>query len=255
MMTPIRTLSRSLLAVLVGAAALTGCTPRDDTGTTTSPSPAPPASVQLADAARHLARTSFAMKLTIALSQGTAILTGTMDPRKKVGAFTAATSGRGDDHILTQWRVLGTVLYAKTTTNGVAANENRPWLRLNNADTDGLATAFDGAAMAQALTKATGVRRSDGTHFTGTLDGATASTAFGVSTPAASPSAAASTPAAGSVAFTADIDNRGRLTGYQATLTTSTGTRRRATLAFSDFGVPVNVQAPPPDEIATSTTR
>jgi hypothetical protein len=39
------------------------------------------------------------------------------------------------------------------------------------------------------------------------------------------------------------------------TLTTSTGSSRKAGLAFSNFGTPVTVQAPPPNQITESTTR
>jgi len=244
-----------ILAATAATAVLTGCTADDGT----SPRPATPAvsaaapSAQLADAARQLKQTSFAMKLTIGLSQGAGTLTGTLDPVKKAGAFTATTSGRGDDRTITEWRMIGTTLYAKSTTNGVATNAKRPWRRLKSEPTDGLATSFDAASMAQALTKATGVQRTDGTHFTGTLDGATASSAFGLRAPTTSGQIGASTPAPTSVAFTADIDDRHHLIGYRATLTSSTGESRNASLTFSDFGTTVTAQPPPPGQIAGST--
>ncbi|GAA2535056.1 hypothetical protein [Winogradskya humida] len=253
-MSPTRTLRYGLLAVLIGATALAGCT-RHDTAPVTTPgsSPAPPASELLADAARDLKQTSFAMTLTIGLSQGTGTLTGTIDPVKKVGAFTATTTGRGDDSTITEWRMLGTTLYAKSTTNGVATNTTKPWRRLNGEAANGLAKAFDAANMAQALTKATAVRRSDNTHFAGTLDSATASSAFGLSAPTTDSQTGASKLTTAFIAFTADTDDRYRLIGYRATVRTSTGQSRKASLAFSEFGITVLVQAPPPSQIAGST--
>ncbi|RSM68166.1 hypothetical protein DMB66_13930 [Actinoplanes sp. ATCC 53533] len=243
-----------ILAATAATAVLTGCT-ADDSGSQRPATPAVSAvpSVQLADAARHLQQTSFAMKLTIGLSQGTGTLTGKVDPVKKAGAFTSTTSGRGDDRTITEWRMIGTTLYAKSTTNGVATNAKRPWRRLKSEPTDGLAKSFDAASMAQALTKATAVQRTDGTHFTGTLDGATASSAFGLRAPTTSAQIGASTPAPTSVAFTADIDDRHRLIGYRATLTSSTGDSRNASIVFSDFGTTVTVQPPPPGQIVGST--
>lgn len=255
----LRHLRATHLALVVAATAVAaaGCTAHDrpdDRPAARANATYGPAA-ELADAARHLRQTSFAVTLSVGTEQGTSTLTGTVDARKHIGTFTTGVSGRDADRTITQWRILGSTLYTRTTTDGIAADPLRPWRRIRSEPTDGLAAAFDVAAMAQALTKASAVQRSGPQRFTGILDGASANTAFGLPAPApaAAGRSAASAPAATSVAFTATLDDRGRLAGYRATFTPIAGASRPAAVSFSGFGTTVSVQPPPPGRINSTT--
>ncbi len=250
--------TRRLTVVLATTtlAAMTGCTVTEQMGDRPPDRPSPtfgPAA-ELAHAARALQRTSFTVKLTVRSDQGTSTLNGTLDAQAKTGTFTATTRGPGDDRTETGWRILNTTLYAKTTINGTPSSVQRPWQRLRNEPTNTQARSLDVVGMAQALTKATAVQRSDPQRFTGILDGTTANSALHLPTSTAMGTAdGASAPAATSVAFTADLDDRRRLAGCRATITPSTGGSITATVSFTDFGTRVTVQPPPPGRITGTT--
>jgi hypothetical protein len=238
------------LVLTAAVIAVTGCTTYDDRSDRPAPRPGAtfgPAA-ELADAARHLRQTSFAVTLSVGLEQGTSTLAGRMDARRRLGTFTATTSGRSADRTVTQWRMAGPILYASTTTNGAAADPQRPWRRIRSEG-----ASLDVAAMAQALTKAIAVQRSGPQRFTGILDGTSANIAFGLPAPAPAGGSTTGAPAATSVAFTATVDERGRLAGYRATITPIAGASRPSSVSISDYGTTVSVQPPPPGRVTGIT--
>lgn len=236
-----RTLATGILAA-TAALALTACT---DTKQPESGAIAPPAktpAAQLADAAGRLQNDTFKMTMTVKVDTTDARLDGAMDPTKKIGAFIATTKRNGGTSII-EWRILGNVVYLKTNTPSRPGSTDKPWRRINQAESASLAEGFDGAKMANPLTQATNVQRPSTRHFTGTFDTAAVAKALGVPTPSSS----SSTAPAPNVAFTADLDDRGRLTRYHLDVPRTKGGTYPLDLTYSEFGTPVTVQAPPAD--------
>lgn len=188
------------------------------------------------------------MTMTVKIDTTDARLDGAMDPTKKIGAFTATTKRSGGTSII-EWRILGNVVYLKTNTPSLPGTTNKPWRRINQAESASLAEGFDGAKMANPLTQAANVQRPSARHFTGTFDTTAVAKALSVPTPNSSSSA---TPAP-TVAFTADLDDQGRLTRYHLDVPRTKGGTYPLDLTYSDFGTSVTVQAPPADQIAGSS--
>lgn len=254
-----------MFCVLAAAAAmmLTACSSRDTAERPLEPptiaaSPTAGAGRQLAAAVRQLSGTTFTMRLNVGLPDGTGTLSGRVDPVRKIGEFTATTSG-ADKATSTQWRIIGTTGYATTLINGRPANSTKPWRRLieDRRTGAGMATAFDGAHMALPLATATHVTRTGEHRYTGLVDHTAASNAIGLqaSTTTPRPTPGSSNGPATTTPFTADLDDQGRLTSYRLTLTTSTGRHSQISLAYSDFGIPVSVEAPPDNLINTASIR
>ena len=242
-----RTLASGILTAATAALALTACT---DTGqseprTSTTPTKAPAA--ELADAAGRLKNDTFKMTMTVKIDTTDARLAGAMDPTKKIGAFTATTKRGGTS--ISEWRILGNVVYLKSTIPSLPGSKGKPWRRINQAESGSLAEGFDGAKLANPLTQAASVQRTGARHFTGTFSTAAVAKALSLPTPNSSSSA---TPAP-TVAFTADLDDQGRLTRYHLDVPRTKGGTYPMDLTYSDFGTPVTVQAPPADQIASSS--
>jgi hypothetical protein len=242
-----RTLASGILAA-TAALALTACTDtgQNESPTSTTPTKAPAA--ELADAAGRLKNDTFKMTMTVKIDTTDARLAGAMDPTKKIGAFTATTKRGGGTSII-EWRILGNVVYLKSNTPNLPGTKDKPWRRLNQADSGSLAEGFDGAKMANPLTQATNVQRPSARHFTGTFATTAVAKALSLPTPNSSSSAAP----APTVAFTADLDDQGRLTRYHLDVPRTKGGTYPLDLSYSDFGTPVAVQAPPADQIAGSS--
>jgi hypothetical protein len=241
--------SGTLALATAGALALTGCTTTHDKkdGSTEKPTKAPAA--ELADAANRLKSDTFTMTMTLKIDTTSAKLTGAMDPAKKTGSFTATTDDNGTTSVA-EWRILGGVVYFKSNTPGLRGNQNKPWRKIDETATGGtFAGSFDGAKMAGPLSKALTVQRSGDRHFTGTFDTAALGQALSITPPSPGPSASP----APTVAFTADLDSKGRLTHYHLDVPRTKGGTYPMDLAFSDFGTPVTVQAPPADQVTEST--
>ena len=241
-----RTLTSGILAA-TAVLTLTACT---DTGqhesrTSTTPTKAPAA--ELADAAGRLKNDTFKMSMIVKIDTTDARLDGAMDPAKKIGAFTATTKRNGGTSVI-EWRILGNVVYLKSNTPSLPGTKDKPWRRINQADSGSLAEGFDGAKMANPLTQAASVQRPSARHFTGTFNTAAVAKALSLPTPTTTSSA---TPAP-TVAFTADLDDQGRLTRYHLDVPRTKGGTYPMDLTYSDFGTPVTVQAPPANQIAGS---
>ncbi|GAA0546413.1 hypothetical protein GCM10010172_30100 [Paractinoplanes ferrugineus] len=185
------------------------------------------------------------MTMTIKIDTTDARLDGAMDPTQKIGAFTATTQRNGGTSTI-EWRILDTVVYLKSSTPSLASNKDKPWRRVSPAEAGSLAEGFDGAKMANPLTQAVSVQRTSARHFTGTFSTAAVATALSLPTPSTS-SGATTAP---TVAFTADLDDQGRLTRYHLDVPRTKGGTYPLDLAYSDFGTPVTVQAPPAEQIA-----
>lgn len=243
------TITSGVLALITaGALALTGCTTTHDKkdGSTEKPAKAPAA--ELADAAARLKSDTFKMTMTLKIDTTSAKLDGVMDPAKKIGSFTVTTDDNGKTSVA-EWRVLGNVVYLKSNTPGLRGNQNKPWRKIDETASGDLADSFDGAKMAGPLGKALTVQRSGDRHFSGTFDTTALGSALSISTPSAGPSASP----APTVAFTADLDSKGRLTHYHLDVPRTKGGTYPMDLAFSDFGTSVAVQAPPADQVTDST--
>ncbi|GAA0587810.1 hypothetical protein GCM10010172_85990 [Paractinoplanes ferrugineus] len=171
-----------------------------------------------------------------------------MDPTRKVGSFTATTKRDGGASVI-EWRILGNVVYLKSNTPGLPGTKDKPWRRINQAESANLAEGFDGAKMANPLAQATSVQRTNARHFTGTFDTAAVAKALSLPTPTSSSSPAP----APTVAFTADLDDQGRLTRYHLDVPRAKGGTYPMDLTYSDFDTPVTVQAPPTDQVAGTT--
>lgn len=239
-----RTLITGTLAT-TAVLALIACTDTKQPESRTSTPPTKTPAAQLADAAARLQNDTFKMTMTVKIDTTDARLDGAMDPTKKIGAFVATTKRNGGTSII-EWRILGNVVYLKTNTPSLPGTTNKPWRRINQAESASLAEGFDGAKMANPLTQATNVQRPSARHFTGTFDTAAVAKALSVPTPSSSSSAAP----APNVAFTADLDDRGRLTRYHLDVPRTKGGTYPLDLTYSDFGIAVIVQAPPADQVA-----
>ncbi|GAA3348697.1 hypothetical protein GCM10020358_68110 [Amorphoplanes nipponensis] len=242
-----RTLTAGTFAA-TAVLALTACTGTEQRESRTSTPPTKTPAAQLADAASRLKNDTFQMIMIVKIDTTDARLDGAMDPAKKIGAFTATTKRDGGTSII-EWRVLGDVVYLKTNTPSLPGSTNKPWRRINQAESATLAEGFDGAKMANPLTQATNVQRPSARHFTGAF--ATAAVAKALSVP--TPSSGSSAAPAPTVAFTADLDNQGRLTRYHLDVPRTKGGTYPLDLTYSDFGTPVTVQAPPAEQIAGSS--
>lgn len=238
-----RTILHTGLGLLLSATVtLTGCTiPRDHAGTGGPPSPSP--AEQLARAAARLQQDTYTMTMTMTIDGQHGQLTGSMDPAKKMGAFTITVPRPGSrSRTVTQERIIGDTLYLTVPDVGLPGTTGKPWRRINlKADTTGPAWS-DGAQMATGLQKATDVRQVADNTYRGTLDVAASATALGVPAPTASSGKARIIP------FEAHVQG-GRLVRYSFDLPTSEGPTNNATVVFSDFGAPVTVHAPPADQI------
>ena len=242
-----RALASGILAA-TAALALTACTDNAPSESRTSTTPTKAPAAKLADAAGRLKNGTFKMTMTVKIDDTDARLDGAMDPTKKISAFTATTKRGGSTSII-EWRILGNVVYLKSNTSNLPGTKDKPWRRLNQAESASLAEGVDGAKMANPLTQATNVQRTSARHFTGTFDTTAVAKALSLPTPNSSSSA---TPAP-TVAFTADLDDQGRLTRYHLDVPRTKGGTYPLDLRYSDFGTPVTVQAPPADQIAGSS--
>ncbi|WP_045740364.1 hypothetical protein [Actinoplanes rectilineatus] len=239
-----RTLTTGILAA-TAAFALTACTDTKQPESRTSTPPTTTPAAQLANAAGRLKTDTFKMTMTVKIDTTDARLDGAMDPTKKIGAFTATTKRGGGTSVI-EWRILGNVVYLKSNTPGLPGTKDKPWRRINQSESASLAEGFDGAKMANPLTQATSVQRTSARHFTGTFDTSAVARALSLPTPDSSSSAAP----APTGAFTADLDDQGRLTRYHLDVPRTKGGTYSMDLTYSDFGTLVSVQAPPADQVA-----
>lgn len=242
-----RILTSGILAATT-ALALAACTEPSSRGPRTSTTATKAPTAELADAAGRLKNDTFKMAMTVKIDTTDARLDGAMDPTKKLGTFTATTKRDGGTSVI-EWRILGDVVYLKSNTPSPASNKDKPWRRVRPADAGSLAEGFDGAKMANPLTQAAGVQRTSARHFTGTFTTAAVAKALSLPTPTSSSGA---TPAP-TVAFTADLDDQGRLVRYHLDVPRTKGGTYPMDLTYSDFGAPVTVQAPPASQIASTS--
>lgn len=240
-----RTMTRGGLVLLATATvALSGCTDERDSTDARSTSPARSPAAELNHAAARLQTDTYTMTMTMVVDGERGQLVASMDPGKKIGTF-RITVPRKDSpgNLVTEGRVIGETLYMRSPSglDSLPGNKAAPWRRINQAADTGPAW-YDGAQMASALQQATTVRRTGDNTFEGTLDLTASAKAIGV------PAPKASSGAARLIAFQARVDD-GRLVRYSLDTPTRDGTPNKATIVYSNFGVPVTVQPPPADQI------
>ena len=246
-----RALARGGLGLVATAAlAVAGCTAQSDNTTNGEGRATQNASQTLTQAVTKLQQDTYKMTMTVTISGQQSQLTGAMDPKKKVGSFTATTQHQGSTAV-TEWRIIGSVLYLNRATPGAGTTRSdaKTWRRLNQAETEGTSNWYDGAQMARPLQQATDVRRVGNKSFTGTLDLAVSAKALGMPTPAAS------APSARLIPFEADVDDKGRLVRYRLDTPDAKGNTGQVEIRYSDFGTPVNAQAPPTAQILDTPNR
>lgn len=245
------TIARSSLGLVAAAAlTITGC------GSTASPGSAAPApaaaapaaaatedpAVALGKAAAKLGEESFAMAMTMGEAGG---MNGSMDPVKKVSQFTMNVEEAGSA-ITMEMRTIGDDLYMKTTAEGLDLPGGNSWTHMEQGDAAGPMSlgTFDPAEVAATLERTSDVKRVGDKDFTGTVDLAASAEALGMT--AADVEAVGATP----LPFEASVDDEGRLVRYAFTSPAVSGQPPvEMVTTYSDFGLPVDVQAPPAAEV------
>lgn len=238
-----------LALIAATAVALGGCSDNTDTTTTRDGtatfSPKQDPATDLAQAATRLQQDTYKMTMTMQIGEDGGRLTGLIDPQKDVGTYTATPDRSGTT--ATQWLVIGNVLYLRMTAPDTAGHDGKTWRRINPETTS--ADLYDGTAMTTSLEKAVDVQRAGDHEFIGTLDLTASAKALGVPVPQASSIGPAQVP------FKAATDTAGRLVRYTLDTPDSDNATTDVTITFSDFGIPVNVQAPPASQISTTSDR
>jgi len=206
----------------------------------------------LATAAASLDSNSF--KIAMDINDGASKMTGVMDPAKKLGAFTIVDAGAGTGaapEATTELRTVGDAAYLRIDLPGAdsSAGLDAKWRRLPAGAAAGAITgaSFDAAKAGRSLQQATDVQRVSDKEFKGTLDLKKSGEAFGL-TPADLGKLSTTT-----MPFQATVDDAGRLVRYNFTTpAVTTAEAEKTVITYSDYGTPVDVQAPPAAEISTT---
>jgi hypothetical protein len=238
-------------AVLALTAALTmsGCANRTggsgDTGAGASKVSEAPAdaTAALVAATRKLQEDSF--KATIKMGK-TGTMTGVMDPRQKVGEFRMEAEEDGTSFTMEMRLVKGTN-YMRIAMPGadLPGMDGKTWRKMSNMGGAGTLGAFDPTDTARSLESATNVTWAGDDAVTGTIDLGKAGKHLGVGEKELTKLSTKTLP------FEAGFDSEGRLTRQKLTMP-AVGSEPATTMeiTYTDFGVPVSVQAPPAAEIA-----
>jgi hypothetical protein len=243
-----RTIAAVGLAAAAATLALIGCADTNDNRP--SPTAGPPAAVgqdpstALSLAAARLQKQTFTM--TVTSGDGTR-LTGVMDPAARKGSFTMGGGSGADESVATtEMRFINGVTYIKVTIPGstLPGTDGKTWRQMDGSTPGEGRFMFDAGELAGPLEQAADVRRVSDTHYTGSIDLAKSGAALGM------PSTTLDKLSTTTVPFEATLDDQGRLTRYAFT-TPAVGSQpvQRLDIAFADFGVRVDVQAPPADQI------
>ncbi len=249
-----RGMAYSGLGVLVAATlALTGCGPAKESGTVaggggTGATAEKPASAVLAAASTKLNGDTFkvTMKAVEPDNAGTVTMTGVTDPAKRLSELTMTIANDGQS-MKVEMRMLGTKAYLKMSGIPGMGNSGM-WYSLNvGQKLQGLdLSSMDVSKMAGTLEQAQGVQRVDAHTYKGTLDLAKQGDKLGVSKEDLARLSVSTLP------FTATVDDQGRLVHMLYDLPAAGANKaQKVDLTFSDFGVPVNVTAPPADQVTT----
>jgi hypothetical protein len=239
---------------LAAALAMSGCggngTPSGGTtgstaGGETTPADAPKdATAALVAAAKKLQEESF--KATIDMGESGTMI-GVMDPKQKVGEFTMDAVSEGTK-IKTEMRIIDGTNYIRITMPGsdLPGMDGKTWRKLNGAGGTGTLGSFDATDTVRSLETATDVKWAGKNAVTGTIDLAKAGQQLGMGSSELSKLTTKTIP------FEAGFDGEGRLVRYSLTMP-SVGAEpsTKMDMTYSDFGLPVKVEAPAASEIAS----
>ncbi|GIG71257.1 DUF6612 family protein [Phytomonospora endophytica] len=165
-----------------------------------------------------------------------------VDPVAKTGHTTMSINAEGVS-LETEMILLDEDIYVKTTGDGPLASDK--WMHMKS---DGLGDAFSTSQVdpAEFLAGADEVVRVDEHTYTGVLDLSTVSAgAFGGGLGEKFGADFTEIP------FTLTLDDEGRLSRMETTMKGmgTDGTDRTAVVTMSDYGTPVDVTAPPADQV------
>ena len=237
--------------VLAGVIGISGCGPTEDQSAPAAP-PSPSSSpsaepddpaAELAEAAARLADDTVRVRVAVT---GQMTLTGVLDPRGQA-AVAKVDMGAVDDGTQAEVRQVGKDVWIKLKGPVPAMlGGNGQWMHLSAAELSATSNfnvlPGDDPAGARAMIAAmTGIKRSGPHGFTGTMD-LTRTSRYSAETLKALGAKAAFVP------FTATTDAQGRLTALSTDLSAIVSGAGQLTTAFSDFGVPVDVERPPAAE-------
>ena len=230
--------------------AMSGCGGDSTSGGSTSAGDAKPADAPkdakaaLVAATTKLQAESFRTTMDMG---GNGTMSGLMDPKTKSGEFKMEAVADGTK-VTSDMRIVGGVTYIKLTMPGVdlPGMDGKTWRKLSGAGDVGTLGNFDASDIAKSLDNAADVKWAGDNAVTGTIDLVKSSKQLGLGAVDASK---LSTP---TMPFQAGFDGEGRLAQY--TFTTPAIGSEAATkmdIKYSDFGVPVKVEAPPASQIAS----
>lgn len=243
--------------VLVAAATLvvTGCgnTATSTPGSTNpagvaAPAPAKDAATALAEAVARTNEDSYKMAMDIGeLGE----MSGSTDPVKKQSEFTMSFTQEGTT-ISYEFRLLGTDSYMKMDAEGeeIPGLDGKTWYHrdITKSPTGPSSMgSFDAAQITATLQQATDVKRVGDKDFTGMLDLSKAAATLGMSEGDVKALPTKSIP------FKAAVDDQDRLVQFTFDTPPSGGEPAQTMdMRLSDFGTPVDVQAPPADQVEES---
>ena len=202
------------------------------------------ASVALTEATTKMQETSFKMTMDMG-PLGT--MTGVSDGKKKVQEFVMDVTTQGQT-VNTTMRIIDGVTYMKMKMDGASTLpgfDGKTWRKIE-AGAAGSPGSFDASEMTKGLQSAVDAKW-EGDVIKGSIDMSKSAESLGMGQ-------AGAQFAGKLVPFEAKLDGEGRLTNYKLDMTAlgTAGGASKYDITYSDYGTPVDVQAPPASEIAKS---
>jgi hypothetical protein len=197
----------------------------------------------LVAAATKLQQDSF--KSTIGMGDAGTMI-GVMDPRTKVGEFTMEGESEGT-RIKTEMRIVGGTNYIRITMPGagIPGMDGKTWRKLGGNGGTGTLGGYDATDTVKSLEAAADVKWAGDDAVTGTIDLTKAGKQLGMGASDLSQLTTKTIP------FEAGFDGEGRLVRYSLTIPAiGSEPPSKMDMTYSDFGLPVKVQAPAASEIA-----
>jgi hypothetical protein len=246
--------------MLAGLLAAGGCTENDGsagtgtsagtekgtgTGTGVEAPAEKDAAAALAGAVAVLQRDTFKTAVNLG-DQGT--MTGMADPANKNAEFIMVSTAAGAQGFTTL-RVVGGVTYIKIylkESAGLPGFDGKKWRKLESSGATGTLGNFDATEMTKSLESATGVEWVDDDTVKGTIDLAKSAEQLGMGTEVLGKLSSTKLP------FQADIDDE-RLVAYRFTMpAVGSQAAYEFDMRYSDFGTPVDIEAPPAKDVMKS---
>ncbi len=233
-----------LALTLAVALAMSGCGGDGEAGGGAKPADAPKdAAAALASAGSKIQEQSYKSVIDMGAA-GT--IDGVMDPKRKTGEFVMSAESEGTK-VKTETRIVDGVNYMKMTIPGadIPGMDGKTWRKMSGTGGPGTLGSYDPTDTVKALEAAAEVKWAGDNAVTGNIDLAKAGQQLGMGA-----GDAAKLPVA-TVPFEAAFDGEGRLTKYTLTIPAiGSEPATKMTMTYSDFGTPVDVQAPTGAELA-----